>query len=130
MGFRMRKSMKIAPGVRLNVTKRGVVGLGVALTLLALNVEAPASGQSSRLRTCPSVRGGALSQTTVRNTTCAMAQRLWNHFSWVGARRPPLPKQWKCYGLLIANERSETTCVHTPPASSGLYTVWARFIET
>jgi hypothetical protein len=33
MGFRMRKSMKIAPGVRLNVSKRGVgasVGAGAA----------------------------------------------------------------------------------------------------
>jgi hypothetical protein len=31
MGFRMRKSMKVAPGVRLNVSKRGVgasVGAG------------------------------------------------------------------------------------------------------
>ena len=47
MGFRMRKSMKVAPGVRLSVSKSGV-GASVGGKGGRYSVHAPRSAQEAR----------------------------------------------------------------------------------
>lgn len=87
MGFRVRKSIKIAPGVRLNVSSKSI---GVSAGVRGARISANSSGRVTRTVGIP---GTGISHTTSVNTRSgAKTQRPKQQ---VQPGRPPKPKKIK-----------------------------------
>jgi len=89
MGFRVRKSIKIAPGVRLNVSSKSV---GLSAGVRGARVSVNSSGRVTRTVGIP---GTGVSHTTSSRAGSQRAKSMARQSPAVKAPKPPKPKKVK-----------------------------------
>lgn len=85
MGFRMRKSIKIAPGIRMNVSKSGV---GMSAGVKGARISKGADG---RTRTTVGIPGSGISHTTTSSSSRKPSRPPAPRQQAAPAPRPPAP---------------------------------------
>lgn len=121
MGFKVRKSIKIAPGVRLNVSSKNV---GLSAGVRGARVSVNTNGRTTRTVGIPGTGISHTSTSTSRKTTRSTASRPAPRAQTV---RPPVPKKVKPGLMAPAWEKQLYKQVTGSPDASVIHSIGQQY---